>query len=287
MKISLKLTSTAILLSGLATITGCSSDDSSSGSVGVAPPANAIVIDSANAETIATAALDTTSVLLAKGSPATVSTGGVINEALDRINTNRKNSGLDLVSGVSFNETYNCTTDFPDTEGAPNTYTDKGNFTGDVNGSASGSTTFVSCDFGMGAVLNGTLNWNSSWNGPSYTDNASGNLTMQYNGLTVAIKSLSFRETGSDYWDGGTGDYSISTLQYVYDPGTDGFAVQTTTAIQGNEYYCGPHAGIVLITGGSNSKARITFNSDMSVTIEYDTGDGTYTATTNSPIACF
>ena len=283
----LKLTSTAALISSAMIISGCGSDDGGSSS-GIAPPANAIVIDSTNAITVATTAVDTASIMLAaKGTTTTTSPVSIINEALDRMHTTRKNAAAyDLVTGASFSETVSCADGTMVAAGSPNSFSVSidGSDNG-TSGSGSGTMSFVSCSMGS-ATIDGSMSINSSWNGANYTDQLTGKLTMTEGSLTISLTNMTYTETGSDYYDGGTGNFTVSKLQYVFNPGTDGFAVQLTTAIQGNEMNCGPTAGVVMVYGGNNSQARITFNNDMSMTVEYDTGNGTYTEISGGAIAC-
>lgn len=285
MKTVLKFAGTAFLLSGFVTIAGCSSDDSSSAAI--APPPNAIVLDDTNAKTTAMAAIDTTQIILSKGTTQTASAGNIIGQVLDQIRDNKRNSGIDLVAGVAFNDTYDCATDWLTTDpaGTPNTYTEKGNYTGTASGSSdSGTVTFVSCELIPGTIVDGKISFSGTWSytDGSYTDNASGNLTMATGGLTIALKNFSFKETGNDF----TGDFVTSVMQYVFDPGTDGFAVKTTTPLEGNwTAGCGyPTAGVVLISGNDNTHVRATFGAGEILTVEVDTGDGIFTEATGSPV---
>lgn len=284
MKTTLKLASAALLLSGFVTLAGSSSDDNGSSSA-IAPPPNAIVLDETNAKTTAEAAIGTTEMLLSKDTSQTASAGNIIGQVLDQIRDNKRNSGVDLVAGIAYNDTWNCTTYADATAGDPNTITEKGNYTdNETGGSDSGTVTFVSCDF-SGIILDGKISYNGSWSNIDgrYTDNASGNLTMTTGGQTIALKSFSFKETGNDF----NGDYITSVMQYIFDPGTDGFAVKTTTPLEGNWFTgCGyPTAGVILISGGDNTYVRATFGAGGILTIEADTGDGVFTEVTGSPVS--
>lgn len=283
MKTTLKLAGTAFLLSGFVTLAGCSSDDSSSGAA-IAPPPNAIVLDEDNATATAEAAIGTTEILLGKGATQTASAGNIIGKVIDQIRDNKRNSGIDLVAGVAINETRDCTTDELTTNNT-NIYTEVGNYTeNETSGSDSGTVTFVSCEIISGTTIDGKISFNGSWSNTngSYTDNLSGNLTMTTGDLTIALKNFSFKETGND-WDG---DYVTSVMQYVYDPGTGGFAVKTTTPIEGNwNIGCGySTAGVILISGADKTRVQATFGAGETLTIEVDTGDGVFTEVPDSPV---
>ena len=284
MKTVLKFAGIAFLLSGFVTVAGCSSDDSSSVAA-IAPPPNAVVLDDTNAKTTAMAAIETTDILLSKGATQTASAGNIIGQVLDQIRDNKKNSGIDLVTGIAFNDTWDCTTYAEATAGAPNTITEASNYTVTASGgSDSGTVTFVSCELIPGTIVNGTISFNASWSDTdgSYSDNASGNLTMATGGLTIALKNFSFKETGNDW----SGDYVTSVMQYVFDPGTNGFAVKTTTPLVGNWVAdCGyPTAGVVLISGGNNTHVKATFGAGAVLTVEVDTGDGVFAEVPDSPV---
>ena len=279
----LKLTGTTLLISSAIAITGCSDDGSGSGSSAAGVPANAIIITETNAETTAGGAMNATDIVLAKGAqPSAGSASNVINNVISNAINNAKSSGIDLVTGIteSITETYDCSTGFmidPALAGTTNTYTDALTMTIDanyINFSGSGAATFTDCNQ-FGATLNGSVNFSFNENDDTgvWSSTASGNLTMILDsdpGTTITISNLAMNDSGS--WI--TGDYVTTRMQFTFDPGTEGFALNMTTNIEGSDYECGPTAGVVEISGASGSKARVTFNADMSVTLETNTGDG-------------
>lgn len=284
MNTTLKLAGTAFLLTGFVTLAGCSSDDSSGAAI--APPPNAIVLDDTNAVDTAMTTIDTTGMLLGKGTTQTASAGNIIGQVLDQIRDNQRNSGIDLVAGITeaHSDTRDCVTDLTTTNNT-NIYTEVGNYTPTATGgSDSGTVTFVSCEMAPGTTIDGKISYNGKWSSSddSYTDNASGNLTMTTGSLVIALKNFSFKETGNDF----TGDYEISVMQYVYNPGTDGFAVKTTTPITGNvnDICDKPSAGVVLISGAVKTRVRATFGVGGILTVEIDTGDGVFTEALGNPV---
>ncbi len=288
----LKFTGTTLLLSGAFFLTACSSDDGGGGIPAATAPTNAIVLDAANSETTLNKVLDTSSAL-PKNSSSTSNKAtptSIINQRIDNIRNNSLNSGVDLVSGVAFTETYDCATDFlidSSLEGTSNTYTATGNA---GLTSASGTITFVSCtDTVSGITLNGTINFSSS-----IGSNASADLiiTTSTSGSFTATPAVGGDIAISNYAYTATFNFTdftmvISKMQYTYDPVTgNGFAVNMTTNVEASAFDCGPTAGVIIISGASNSGLRITYNIDESITVELDTGDGIYTEIAISPIAC-
>ena len=284
-----KLASSTLLLSSAIAITGCGSDgDSGTSTSAAAVPKDAIILDATNTQTIVEKAFTATDIILSKGVQQTAAANSVISQVVDTIRNNAINSGVDLVTGIAFSDTYDCsdpTGNTPGIEGAPNTYTDKGNAT--INGSsftANGTATFTECAQ-LGVILDGSVSFNFTEDDATleWSSKVTGNLTMTVTVVPIAITNLAINDAGNF----GTGDYVTSKMQYTYNPGTGGFALNMTTNIEGNDYDCGPTAGVVEISGANNTKARITFNADMSMTVEINTGDGTYTELTAfSPILC-
>lgn len=255
-------------------ITGCGSDDSSSSAV----PANAITFSTSNAATAVGNVLAATASILAKGSTTTPSVTEIINNAIDTIKQSRNNTGQDPVSGIAFNDTTQCWNSGSLVESGNATLNDNG-------GNGSGTTVFNNCDEGFGVTINGTLNIGGSWNDSTgdYTDTASGSITVTYNSTStvVNVKNLSFKETGNDF----TGAYTISKMNYSYDPGSNGFSVGITTALNGINDDC--PTGAVLLKGADKTQVQATFNGATAntITVEVDTGSG-FTAAIGSPISC-
>jgi len=120
-----------------------------------------------------------------------------------------------------------------------------------------------------------------------------GNLRATDSVETMTLSDLVFIQTGNDL----SKEYSIITYEFTVDF-TDGggFKVQLTEAIKGNELETcfstpsSPRSGIVLITGGNNTKSRATINTDGTVTIEWDDGSGLFKEVTipapGSPFPC-
>ncbi|MDH3342459.1 MAG: hypothetical protein OEM07_01925 [Gammaproteobacteria bacterium] len=297
----LKITGSSLLLSSALIITGCSSDDG--GGVGKATvPKDAIPLTAANAETVISKSFTATDVILAKGTSATTTIPSeVVDQVLDGIRSNfRSATGADMVSGVAFNYTRDCATGQPDAiEGDLNTKTDKGNETATDDGSgggtykASGTSSMVECDEGNGVTLDGKVSytWSEVWGYDAnqdyfsnYSSKVSGSVTMTPNGSTTPI-DLTNLVMNREH-NGVTNDYTITKMQYTYNPGTDGFALNMTTTIEGNDNACNPTAGVVEISGANKSKVRITY-SDTGVLVEVDeNGDGTFAEVTTTFFAC-
>lgn len=291
-----KLASSTLLLSSAIIITGCGSDGDSAGTSAAAVPKDAIVLDANNADTVVNKAITTSDLILAKGTEPSTTMTGLLSQIINNAQSSSLNSGVDLVTGVAFTEVYDCadpgtwnfntkTTIDPSLDGTNNTYSDNLNAT--INGdaySASGSTTFTNCDVNAdpNLQLDGSLNWTYSGNDATgnWNSNATGTLTMTEGVTPIDLTNLAMTDSGNDF----TGAYETSRMQYTYNPGTGGWALNMTTNIVGNDNNCGPTAGVVEISGANGTKARVTFNADQSVTVEVNAGDGTYVETVASPI---
>ena len=281
-KIYLKLYAASILITSLA-IFGCSS---SGGDGSTLVPANAIVITEANAYEVAVDAISGGQALLGAVPVAVnidhkLSPRDLIDLAADKINSLKGSFIQSMPSAIAI-EPIPCP--------------GGGSITGDVTETAtsiSGSFTFNSC-IESGITINGTINFSASIDASSnWTMTMSGNLSATDNVETMTLSGLTFNQTGNDV----SFEYSINTYRFTVDfTGGGGFNVLLQAAILGNELdTCfdnpsNPRSGIVLITGGNDTKSRATINADGTVTIEWDDGSGTFTEVTipapGSPFPC-
>ena len=274
MKKFLTLAASMALISGQLLITGCSSDDDSSGGGGetATVPANATVIDASNAETlVATVSTSLSSLDQALAVEATPVIG--INTALDivlpRIKNSSKDSGIDLATGVAFNDSGACAVD--------GTYS----FTGDesddgVNYSETVTATFVACDDGLGFVIDGTLSGTSTENYSTgdYTDNFSGSLGITTvsgsDTITVSFTGLDFSETGNNFDNTYTTSKSTFALVITVNGNTQyGFLAELSApVVESNGTPC-PESGTIKITGGNGTTAEGIYNGDgLTMTIK-------------------
>ena len=266
-------TSTTLLI-GAFLITGCSSSDDGGGSGTATVPANAIVLDSTNAEsTIATlvSSLDTFGSTL--DSVITVETIPVmgLNAALEIIEPlikNRlKNSGIDLTTGVAFSEGGACT--------GSGTFSITGDSTDDgTTFSDTFTATFNNCiesSLTINGTVSGTFTENISTG--AYADNVSGSLTITVvtstDTVSISFNGLSFQETGNNL------NFTYTTTQATYAidfviNGTQGggFLVSLTAPIvESNGDNC-PESGHITITGANGTTAEGIYNGDGTMTIK-------------------
>lgn len=259
MKNYLTLAASVAIISGQLLITGCSSDDASSGSSGgvATVPANAVIIDDTNAEATIYAAAASASTL---GSAISVQTTQVISlksvmEIIKPI-LNR-NSTTNVATGATFSE--------PCTDGGSISGTETISDDGTTY-SESGSVTFNNCAEG-GIIINGTSTYSSSMNSATgaYTDDASGTITVTFTGGTdtFSFSGFVFSETGNNLQD----TYTISQLTYAIDftiNGTQGggFLVSLLQPIVETDGSGCPESGHLLVNGGNGTSAEGIFNGD-------------------------
>ena len=274
---------TSVLISSLA-IFGCSS--SGGGDGGTFVPANAIVITEANAYEVAVDAISGGQALLG-AVPVAVNIDqklyprDLIDLAAEKINSLKGSFIQSIPSAVAIEPIF-CS--------------GGGSITGDVTETAtsiSGFFTFNSC-IEAGITIDGTIDFSTSIDASeNWTLTMTGNLSATDGVETMTLSGLSFNQTGNDV----SGEYSINTYQFTVDfTGGGGFNVQLQADILGNEFKTcfdnpsSPRSGIVLVTGGSNTKSRATINADGTVSIEWDDGSGTFTEVTipapGSPFPC-
>ena len=281
-RISLKLYAASILITSLA-IFGCSSGG---GDGGTFVPTNAVIITEANAYEVAVDAISGGQALLGVVPVAVnidhkLSPRDLIDLAADKINSLKGSFIQSMPSAIAI-EPIPCT--------------GGGSITGDVTETAtsiSGSFTFNSC-IESGITINGTINFSASIDASdNWTMTMSGSLSATDSVETMTLSGLTFNQTGND----GSNEYSINTYQFTVDfTGGGGFNVQLQAPILGNELKTcfdnpsSPRSGIVLVSGGNNTKSRATINADGTVTIEWDDGSGTFTEVTipapGSPFPC-
>lgn len=268
------------LLSGLLITAGCSSSsDSSNGSTGgggvASVPANAIVLDTTNAEpTVATSVTSADSLSLVLGAGATPAIGlkdalKLIKPRIDNIKNTLRNSGSDPVYGVAVSDSGNCLRN------------GSFSFTGDEGGTSpnftdSGTVTATNCDDGDGAIINGSFSWVQSWNNVTgnYNDTLSGSFSIEFNGGGLSGKfsfnGLDYAETGNDLTTGSE-TYNVSKATFAIDlPGGNGFLVNLSAPIiesVGGYDHC-PESGGILITGANGTTAEGIYNGNNTMTIK-------------------
>ncbi len=265
----LKLSTSTVALSGVLLVVACSSssdgDGTTTGKASV--PANAVVLDAANAETTVAVSVTTANALAFAAVGVEVAPAMGLYDALEaiqpRINRAKKslkNSGADLVYGADLSEGGNCIV--------------SGSYSGTGHSdttSDSGSVTLNNCDDGDGFILNGNFLWSSTNNVSTgdYTDSVSGSFSV------VSTGSLSFKFSfnGIDYAE--SGNYiseksTVSKATFSVDfTGGGGFLVAITAPIVesvGGFSSC-PESGTILITGANGSTAQGIYNGDNTMTV--------------------
>jgi len=219
-----------------------------------------IVLDSQNATDIATSAS-----LFAQASPNIVTSveAGLpsTQEAIKVLTTlafDHDRHSTDVVTGVI--------------PGAACSVSGSTSFSGSSSATTrSGTVTFNNCNEGL-FVMNGSFTLNSSWTigGGAFSNSGSGSVTMSVNSASFTL-SLDYTSTG----DSTTGAFvnDISFTMAITNYGS--FSVDTTTAISGN-LSTGFTSGVLIVSGGSNTRLRITYNNNLTVTIELDSGNGQF-----------
>lgn len=262
------LTTSAALLSGLFLITGCSSDDGSGGG-GAAVPANAITIDSTNAESTvlsaATSAASLESAFSALGVETTQSLS--LESTLDIISPLAK----DLLNSATSNNATGVTISEPCTDGG----SISGSVTESTNGTTSteiGSVSFNSCNF-SGFIITGSFSFNETYDLSTgiYTDNSSGSITMN-----DANSNNSFSFTGFVYAETGntlTFTYTTTQLSYAINfvsngSSGGGFLVTLSAPIVESTGDSCPESGHITITGANGTTAEGIYNGDGTMTIK-------------------
>lgn len=266
-------TSTAVL-SGLLIMTGCSSSDDASTSVATVP-ADAIIIDSTNAETTVAASVTTVDSLDLIISVETAPTMGLLDALalveprIDSIKNTISNSGADAVYGVTVSDSDNCT--------VSGTFS----FTGDEGGISpdytdSGTVTLVNCDEDVGFIMHGTILWVDSGNYDTgdYNETLTGSLSIEStdpnNAFKFSFTGIDFAETGNH----NAGTYIITKATYAIDFVIDGisgngFLVNLTADIvESTGGDTCPESGHITITGGNNTTAEGIYNGDGTMTIK-------------------
>jgi hypothetical protein len=260
--------SSVCLISGATILAGCSSS-SSGGGGGASVPANAITITSTNAKSTVTSAVATANIALAAVGAETVqapSARDIVNLVEDMIKNRPATSTLSTPTGI--------TQSLPCTGGgtASVTYTS-------TNTTESGTITFSSCTE-SGFTLNGSLSYNNTWTDPygPYSNHVSGSITATSGNYVISISSLNFTDTGVEVNAFGDTQYTINPFTFSIDfTGGGGFAARLLAPVTGDDTIDGvcPQAGIILVTGASNTKAKATIVYP-SVIIEYDDGSGVF-----------
>jgi hypothetical protein len=270
----LTLSASALLLSGLVLMTGCSSssDGGTTPPTVATVPANATVIDDNNAEpmvaSIATS-LNAFDQALAVQTTPVMGLSAALDIVKPLIKNSSKNSGIDLANGVAYSEGGACT------DGG--TFSVTGDETDDgTNYSDTFTATFSNCiefDFTIDGTISGTFTENYSTGG--YTDNVTGSLSITIVSGTETIKvsftGINFQESGNNF--DGTYTTSQATFALVIEVnGTTQFAylAELTAPVvesSGGEFSC-PESGTIKITGGNDTTAEGIYNGDGTMTIK-------------------
>jgi len=225
-------------------------------------PAGAARLDGANANDIATTAvdfvgtLDTLAELKSEESPSLTA---VTRRVTDRIMRQRRTS-----TSVAA-RTEDISDGLCDTGKAVATYEESGS-------SESGSVTFTECDIG-GIEIDGRFLFEASFNPTTlaYSFEAGGELTVAAAGETITIE-MHLLESGND----GTGDFT-STVSFSLSgiPG-GGFLLTTTQAWVGNAFSAVTTDGQLIVYGSDNTRIRITVTAINTASVELDNGSGTF-----------
>lgn len=268
------LTTSTALLSGLFLITGCSSDDG--GGSGASVPANAIVINAANAETTVASATTSTDTFgaalptIATAAETTTTPNTNLKSALKQIKLsvrdNSTDSGIDLATGAAFEDSGECLNG--------GTYSQVVDVTSDgENSSYSGSASFVNCN-NFKYILSGTLSFSSTNNSAGdYTDNMSGSMGMSVpdSGLLVNFAGFDLSVTGN-YFDY---SYTVNRLSYSVDfvtanGSSGGYLITLTAPIVENSgtFFSCPESGHITITGADGTTAEGIYNGGDTMTIK-------------------
>lgn len=232
-------------------------------------PANAVVIDSSNAEpTVQSAASSAQNVgqafsAIGAETPTNASLKGKLHivDQIIRKSTVSGDSSATTATGAS--GTYYC----PGGGSVSGSYSTSGNTT-------SGSATFSSCSEGT-LTINGSLKFSDTYNNSTgdYSDSASGNLSMvdSSSNLKISFAGLDYAETGNDF----NGTYTISKMTFSVDFTTGGttgggflFELQAPIVESSGGFYSCPESGDILITGANGTTAEGIFNGDDTVTIK-------------------
>ena len=261
------LSASAVFISGLFLIAGCSSSGGDDG--GTAPatiPTNATVIDANNAESMIAVIASSLSAFDQALAVETAPAMG-LNAALDivrpLIKNRLKDSGIDLATGVAYSESSACT------DGG--SFSASGDETDDgTNFSETFTATFTNCNE-FGFIIDGSLSgtFTENYDTGAYTDNVTGSLSITIVQSTetfkVSFTGLNFQENGN-YQDGTyTTTQATFTLVVVVNGATQySFLAELTAPIvesSGGEFSC-PESGTILITGGNNTTAEGIYNGD-------------------------
>ena len=265
----LTLSASAVLLSGLFLITGCSSSDDGAAAVpGIVPatvPANATVIDASNAEPLIASistSLSTFDQAFAVGTTPLIGLEAAVDIIKPMINKRSENTGLDLATGVAYSDSGNC-----DVAG---TYSVTGDETDDgVNYSDTFSASFTSCDDGFGFIIDGSATGTETENYTTgeYTDSFTGSISITFTSNTdtvnISFTGLDFQETGNNF------DYTYTTSKATFalvvtvnGANQYGFLAQLSAPIVESTGDSCPESGHILVTGANGTTAEGIYNGD-------------------------
>lgn len=252
-------------------ITGCSSSGDGA-APGATLPANATVIEDANAPAIISAVASSYNTLdqaLAVEATPVMGLDATIDLIKPMIKHRLKNSGIDLATGVAFSESEDCP--YGGTYSASGDETDDG-----VNYSETVTATFINCSFFMDTIIDGTVSgtFTENYETYAYTDSVSGSIsvsiTLDPDTFKTSFTGLNFQESGN--FSDGTYDKTVATFALdLQVNGTTQFAFLAELSapiVESNGTPCA-ESGHILVTGGNNTTAEGIYNGDgMTMTIK-------------------
>ncbi|VAW64310.1 hypothetical protein MNBD_GAMMA09-1385 [hydrothermal vent metagenome] len=252
-----------IILTGSLSLLNACGDSSGGGggpaSVSPSLPADAIILTTSNANSVAqsaTSTADTTAVLV--GIEASLpAPQAAINTLTDYV-FDKSNRTSSIATGITT------------TDSCPNGGTVTDSYNGSTT-SISGSFNFNQCDFGN-FKFNGNFSYSSTWNDNTgaYTDTGNGSLTLTTPNDSYSM-AMNFTDTGNDI----SGDSSITLSFSISGANLGGFLVTTSQPLTSTNFTTAS-AGQLIVTGANNTRLRITITSSTSADIEFDNGSGSF-----------
>ena len=139
--------------------------------------------------------------------------------------------------------------------------------------SESGTVSFLNCDIGSGILVNGSFNYDTSWNVTSldYNFQLGGTINFDFGSELVSIV-MNSSESGNS----GTGDFT-GTISFSLSGITGGgFLVQTSQSWTGNALSLQVISGQLIVYGSDNTRLRITVTGNNTADVELDNGNGIF-----------
>ena len=259
----LKFTASAVVLSGLILITGCSSGGDSGTPAPIVPvvPANATVIDAINAEPLVQVAVSSATAL---GSALSVETTQVLSlkSAINIIQPLLKNiSTANVAAGATFSDPCSGGGSI---SGSTTETNDGTTFTEE------GTANFNNC-VESGFTINGSVDFNFSENIMGvHTEEVSGTLTLSFSSESFSFSNLTYEVTGNNQLFTYTINQLTYSIEFDFSTESGGFLVTLSAPIVENSMdgdLC-PESGAVKITGGNSTTAEGIYNGDGTMTIK-------------------